>query len=58
MANKEKLASKNKHTIQFGLRKLTELINQINNGIFDGSNSANKSWKEKIQSKAKYKNKV
>jgi hypothetical protein len=53
-AGKQKNESKDKHATHFGLVKVAELLDQIQHGICDGSSSANKSWREVIQTNPKF----
>jgi hypothetical protein len=55
-AGKAKTASKDKHATHLGLAYLAQQLNQISGGVCDGSSSANKSWRDLIQSSSKFNN--
>ncbi len=54
---KVKTASKDKHATHLGLGYLAQQLNRIDCGVCDGSSSANKSWRDLIQSSSKFSNK-
>jgi hypothetical protein len=48
--------SKDKITVDLGLKKLISKLNKIERGLCDGSSSTNKSWKDIVQTSDKYSN--
>ncbi len=53
-AGKLPTASKDKHATHIGLQHLVQRLNHIGGGVCDGSSSANKSWRDLVQSNPKF----